>query len=63
MKKYINLIFGIIGILIIVRTFLNGMEIKEVFGFKMNIWIYRLIWGFIAISSFVDFYYKKRKTN
>ena len=62
MKKYLNLVFGIIGLFIITKTFINNELTKEFFGYEMNIWFYRAIWGFIAISSFADFYYKSKNS-
>ena len=63
MKKYLNLIFGIIGLIIIYNTFRSDLVTKEFFGYQLNIWIYRGIWAFILISSFADFYFKSKKKN
>lgn len=63
MKKYWNLAFGILGIIIVTNTFLKDLTVKKVFGFEINIWIYRAIWTLIAISSLYDFYIKRKESN
>ncbi|MGB0891442.1 MAG: hypothetical protein ACPGUU_03755 [Flavobacteriaceae bacterium] len=63
MKKYWNLIFGILGIIIVTNTFLNELSVKRVFGFEINIWVYRVIWILITISSLYDFFVKQKMFN
>ncbi|ARV07723.1 hypothetical protein BTO04_13915 [Polaribacter sp. SA4-10] len=60
MKKYVNLVFGIVGILIIINTFRIDIASKDFFGYQLNIWVYRAIWGFISFISFLQFYYKHK---
>lgn len=63
MKKYWNLVFGVLGIIIISNTFLKDLSVKEVFGFEINIWVYRAIWILITISSLYDFFVKQKVSN
>ena len=63
MKKYWNLAFGVLGIIIVSNTFLKDLSVKEVFGFEINIWVYRAIWILITISSLYDFFVKQKESN
>ncbi len=63
MKKYVNLVFGILGSLIIFNTFRYDIATKDFFGYQLNIWVYRAIWGFITFISFLQFYYKNKDDN
>ncbi|WP_298780762.1 hypothetical protein [uncultured Polaribacter sp.] len=56
-----NLIWGIIGVIIIIMTFVNNTTSKNLFGFEVNTWIYRGIWTLISIVSLLG-YFKKRET-
>jgi hypothetical protein len=58
-KKW-DLVFVIIGILNIVFSFAGNNTIEVIFGFDLNVWTYRTIWGFIAAGSFLS-YRKKKK--
>ena len=63
MKKYWNLAFGVLGIIIVSNTFLKDLSVKEVFDFEINIWVYRAIWILITISSLYDFFVKQKQSN
>lgn len=63
MKKYWNLAFGVLGIIIVSNTFLKDLSVKEVFSFEINIWVYRAIWILIIISSLYDFFVKQKESN
>lgn len=54
-----NLVWTVIGIIVITMTFVNNYSYKNVFGFLINIWVYRAIWVVIAAGSI--FSYLKRK--
>jgi|TARA_R110000822_G_scaffold217711_3_gene352235 hypothetical protein len=59
-NKNWDLVFVIIGILNIAFSFAGNNTIEVIFGFEINIWTYRTIWGFIAVGSFLS-YRKKKK--
>jgi hypothetical protein len=59
-NKNWDLAFIIIGILNIAFSFARTNTIEVIFGFEINIWTYRTIWGFISIGSFLS-YRKKKK--
>jgi hypothetical protein len=54
-----NLVWGVIGLVIVVLTFVNNNTVKVVFGFELNIWVYRAIWSLIAAGSLFS-YFKRR---
>ncbi len=58
-KKW-DLVFVIIGILNIAFSFAGNNTIEVIFGFEINIWTYRIIWGVISVGSFLS-YRKKKK--
>jgi ABC-type thiamin/hydroxymethylpyrimidine transport system permease subunit len=44
MRKTISIIGMAIALITIIYSFFAMGETGQLFGFKMNIWIYRLIW-------------------
>lgn len=60
MNKTINLIIGIIAAANVIYSFWSIQESAAIFGFSINIWVYRLIWALIAAFSLYS-YYKARK--
>ncbi|QFZ55619.1 hypothetical protein FEZ18_12800 [Oceanihabitans sp. IOP_32] len=62
MKKSISLILGVIAMVNVFYTFNNNSETGEIFGFEMNIWVYRLIWSTLAVGIFYDYSKKKSTT-
>ncbi|CAI8228571.1 MAG: Uncharacterised protein [Formosa sp. Hel1_33_131] len=60
MSKTINLILGIIAVATVIYSFYGNLEPTSLFGFEINIWIYRLIWSLLAVGVFYD-YAKKNK--
>ncbi len=61
MRKYINYIFAIIATAIVVYTFVGEDRQFDIFGIEMNVWIYRMIWVLIAVSSFYRAYNMKNE--
>jgi|GEM_PF-873959 hypothetical protein len=59
-NKNWDLVFVIIGLLNIALSFRGDNSIEVIFGFEINIWLYRAIWAFIGVGSFIS-YVKKRK--
>ncbi|TMM29440.1 hypothetical protein FDT66_09960 [Polaribacter aestuariivivens] len=59
-SNYWNLIWGVLGAIIVISGIISGNLTKTVFGFEMNAWIYRSIWAIISLLSFVS-YFKRRK--
>jgi len=60
MSKTITLIVGILAVANVIYSFFGNSESDQIFGFEMNIWIYRLIWSLLALGIFYD-YTKKNK--
>lgn len=60
-KKNLFLIAGILSFLVFVG-YLSEPGPHNLFGFKINIWIVRIAWLFIAISNFAN-YFKFKNTN
>jgi hypothetical protein len=56
-----NLVWGVIGVIIIVMSFLNNDTAKSFFGFQLNIWVYRGIWALISGGSLVSFFKRREK--
>ena len=62
MKKYISLIVAVLAGINLVSGFINNQESASIFGVEMNIWLYRGIWLFIGLVSFLDFYKSTKKS-
>ena len=62
MNKTLNLIIGIIAVANVIYSFWGNQESASIFGFSINIWLYRAIWVFIAAVS-LNSYYRARKIN
>jgi len=54
-----NLVWSVIGTLVVVMTFVNSSSATIVFGIEIDIWVYRGLWSLITVASFVS--YSKRK--
>lgn len=59
--KYFKLILGILCLVTFVRSFFYYQETSEFIGIEMNIWVFRLIWGILAVGFFYG-YFKKKKS-
>jgi hypothetical protein len=55
-----NLVWGVIGVCIIIISFVNNHSYEVVFGYELNIWVYRGIWAAISGASLFS-YFKRRK--
>ena len=60
MNKTVTLIVGLIAVAYVIYSFFGNSESQQIFGFEMNIWIYRLIWSLLALGIFYS-YSKKMK--
>ena len=58
-KKYLYLIAGVLALMTFVG-FLGESEPMTLFGFSVNIWIYRVAWLVLTISCFRS-YFRLRK--
>ena len=56
-----NLVWTVIGTVIIVMTFVNNSDSKIVFGIEIDIWVYRGLWGLITVASFVSYLKRKKE--
>jgi|TARA_B110000908_G_scaffold119699_1_gene140300 hypothetical protein len=56
-----NLVWAVIGTVIIVMTFVNNSGTKIVFGLELDIWVYRGLWSLITVASFVSFLKRKKE--
>jgi hypothetical protein len=61
-NNFLNLVWSVIGMIIIVYTFLNGQTTKTLFHVEINIWLYRGVWALISIGSLIVFL-KRSKTS
>lgn len=58
-NKYILLIVGIVTLLNF-TGFMTETDAPDLFGYEVNIWVYRIAWLFMTIYFFTR-YYKVRK--
>ena len=56
-----NLVWTVIGTVIIVMTFVNNSDSKIVFGIEIDIWMYRGLWTVITAASFVSYLKRKKE--
>ena len=61
MRKIITLVVGISAGVNVIESFFGNLESERMFGFEINIWVYRLIWSLIAFIIFYD-HFKKVKS-
>ena len=57
MNKYVSLVLSLIIFADVIMSFVNDKEIENVFGFEMNVWLYRFLWfllAFLLAKSFVQ---------
>jgi hypothetical protein len=60
MKGKLSLIIGILAIANLVYSFFSTSNHSSIFGMELNIWVYRLIWSFLAVSILYK-YFKENK--
>jgi hypothetical protein len=58
MRKIITLVVGISAGVNVIESFFGNLESERMFGFEINIWIYRVIWSLVAILIFYDHFNK-----
>ncbi|WP_339661136.1 hypothetical protein [uncultured Polaribacter sp.] len=58
-NKYWDLLFVFIGVINIAFSFRGNEDFEVVFGYELNIWIYRAIWAFITIGCYLSYSKKK----
>lgn len=56
-----NLVWGILGVLIIAIGFSKGNTTERIFGFDINVWLYRGVWAAVSISSFLSYFKRKKE--
>ncbi len=56
-----NLVWTLIGAVIIMMTFVNTSDSKIVFGIEIDIWVYSGLWGLITVASFVSYLKRKKE--
>ena len=56
-----NLVWTVIGTVIIVMTFFNNSDSIIVFGIEIDIWMYRVLWSVITAASFVSYLKRKKE--
>ena len=56
-----NLVWTVIGTVIIVMTFVNNSDSKIVFGIEIDIWMYSGLWSVITAASFVSYLKRKKE--
>lgn len=62
MRKNLYLILTILAVVNVVYTFFSGAAHGDFFGFKVDIWIYRLVWALFA-ALFFKTYFNLRKAS
>ena len=60
MNKKIDLVFAIIGIILITVSFTSGNQNRDIFGISINIWIYRILISIITIRYFYKYFNVKK---
>ncbi len=61
MNKIASVIFGIIAIGNVIYSFWKYSDSTAFFGFEVNVWIYRIFWGLVAIYMFYSSQSNKKK--
>ena len=56
-----NLVWSVIGTLVVVMTFVNSSSASIVFGIEIDIWVYRGLWSLITVASFVSYLKRKKE--
>ncbi len=56
-----NLVWSVIGTLVVVMTFVNSSSATIVFGIEIDIWVYRGLWSVITVASFVSYLKRKKE--
>ena len=56
-----NLVWTLIGAVIIMMTFVNTSDSKIVFGIAIDIWVYSGLWVLITVASFVSYLKRKKE--
>jgi len=56
-----NLVWSVIGTLVVVMTFVNSSSATTVFGIEIDIWVYRGLWSLITVASFVSYLKRKKE--
>ncbi|MEN8745400.1 MAG: hypothetical protein ABF302_05300 [Polaribacter sp.] len=56
-----NLVWSVIGTLVVVMTFVNSSSATIVFGIEIDIWVYRGLWSLITVASFVSYLKRKKE--
>ena len=60
MRKDFIVFVWILAITLFIYSFIKNPASESIFGFEINIWIYRLFWGIVAAVSLFDYYKIKR---
>jgi len=55
----VSLITGILALIVFIG-FMGETDAKPLFGFSVNIWVYRLAWLFIAITFLTKYFRMKQ---
>jgi len=64
MRQALNIVFGLFALGLLLYSFVEpGEGTKRIFGFTVNIWLYRLFWGLITASILSSAYRDRKKIN
>ena len=61
MKKNLNVFVWILALTLLIYSFIKNPTSGSLFGFEINIWIYRIFWGIVGVLS-VIYHFKSLKT-
>ncbi|WP_452230895.1 MULTISPECIES: hypothetical protein [unclassified Lacinutrix] len=62
MNRTLSLIIGILAVANVIYSFFSNLEHATIFGMELNIWVYRLIWSFLAVTILYK-YFKENKAS
>ena len=56
MNRKLSLIIGILAAANVVYSFFRNSDHSTIFGIELNIWVYRLIWSFLAFTILYKYF-------
>lgn len=62
-RAIIDLIIGILAIGTLVYSFTTSDETGRIFGFVVNIWVYRAFWAAIGAVCILAYFKKSKKAS
>ena len=63
MSKYLSLMLAVIITLNVIYSFVVNAKTEAVFGFEINVWVYRIVWSILAILLYRLFFKTIKEVN